>query len=172
MTSSQSSPPLDLSWGLSVDDDACHNDHCSHQDHQDHNHTDWEACRCCGTHGHMIIQDWGPVKSRAGEGPQEMQPSQSPLTMSWVPHPTYGQVPEHSSRGPSTLHQLFWLFSNGLEDVVVVSLSPTVPWWMPSQFPEAVVLWTAADSVTTGKEDTVGVVNGPRCLGQGYLALF
>ena len=68
--------------------------------------------------------------------------------------------------------QLFWLSSNGLEDVVVVSPSPTMPLLRPSQFPEAVVLWTAADSVTTGKEDTVGVVSGPRCLGQGYVALF
>ena len=92
--------------------------------------------------------------------------------MSWVPHPTYGQVPEDSSRGPSTLRQLFWLSGNGLEDVVVLSPSPTVPLLRPSQFHEAVVLWTAADSVTTGKEDTVGVVSGPRYLGQGYLALF
>lgn len=122
--------------------------------------------------GHMIIQDWGPVKSRAGEGPWEIQPSQSPLTMSWVPHPTYGQMPEDSSRGPSILRQLFWLSSNGLEDLVVVSPSSTVPLLSPSQFHEAVVPWTAADSVTTGKEDTVGVVSGPRCLGQAYLALF
>lgn len=96
-----------------------------------------------------------------------MQPSQSPLTMSWVPHPTYGQEPENSSRGPSTLHQLFWLSSSGLEDVVVASRSPTVPLLRPRQFPEAVVLWTAADSVTTGKEDTVGVVgNGTGSLGK------
>lgn len=167
-----SSPPLDLSRSLSVDDDACYDDHCSHQDHQDHNHTDWEARRCCETHGHMIIQDWGPAESRAREAPWEMQPSQSPLIMSWVPHPTYGQVPEDSSRGPSTLHQLFWLSSNELEAEVVVSPSPTVPLLKPSQLPEAVVLWTAADSVTTGKEDTVGVVSGPRCLGQSYLTLF
>lgn len=92
--------------------------------------------------------------------------------MSWVLHPTYGQVPEDSSTGPSTLHQLFWLSSNGLEDVVAVSPSPTVPLLRPSQFPKAVVLWTAADSMTTGKEDTVGVVSGPRCLSQGYLTMF
>lgn len=115
----------------------------------------------------MFIQAWGLVESRAGEGPWEMQPSQSPLTMSWVPHPTYGQAPENSSRGPSTLHQLFWLSSSGLEDVVVASPSPTVPLLRPRQFPEAVVLWTAADSVTTGKEDTVGVVgNGTGSLGK------
>lgn len=95
-----------------------------------------------------------------------------PLDHVLGPTPTYGQVPEDSNSGPSTLHQLFWLSSNGLEDVVVVSPSPTMPLLRPSQFPEAVVLWTAADSVTTGKEDTVGVVSGPRCLGQGYVALF
>lgn len=101
--------------------------------------------------------------------------SLSPLTVSWVPHPTDGQVPEDSSRGPSTLHQLFWLSSNGLEGVVVMSLSPspTVPPSRPSRFPEAVVLWTAAGSVATGKEDTVGVMgSSPRYLGQSYLALF
>lgn len=75
VATSMSSPPLDLSRSLSVDDDACHDDHRSHQDHQDHNHTDWEARRRCGTQGHMIIQDWEPVESRAGEGPWEMQPS-------------------------------------------------------------------------------------------------
>lgn len=63
--------------------------------------------------------------------------------------------------------QLFWLSSSGLEDVVVASPSPTVPLLRPRQFPKAVVLWTAADSVTTGKEDTVGVVgNGTGSLGK------
>lgn len=65
------------------------------------------------------------------------------------------------------------LSGNGLEDEVVVSPSPTVPPLRPSQSQEAVVLWTAAGSVTTGEEHTVGVVgSGPGCLGQGYLALF
>lgn len=77
-------------------------------------------------------------------------------------------MPEDSSRGPGTLHQLFRCSGNRLD---VVSASPTVPRLRPSQAPEAVVLWTAA--VTTGEEDTVGVVrSGPGCLGQGYMALF